>query len=47
MDTVDHVVLGADAVEETLRWCRAQEAPSSATDHSRTQPVAPGAGSNR
>ena len=36
-----------DAVEQTVRWYRVQEAPSSATDHSRTQPVAPVVWSNR
>ena len=36
----------ADAVEQTVHWYRAQATPSSATDHSRTQHVAPGLGSN-
>jgi hypothetical protein len=41
-----HATPLADAVEQTVRWYRAQAAPSSATDHSRTQPVAPGVRSN-
>ena len=36
----------ADAVEQTVRWYRAQATPSSATDHRRTQHVTPGLGSN-
>jgi hypothetical protein len=32
----------ADAVEQTVRWYRVQESPSSAADHGGTRYVAPG-----
>ena len=32
----------ADAVEQTVRWYRAQASPSSAADHGGTRHVAPG-----